>query len=114
MTPTRRGDSIPRPQPWIVRCGDRSAGRGWDELAQQHPAAADRAWVAMTSDPHRINSRQHRLRGTLGNVRIGGESLEQWQFEVTGGSRVWYAIDDPNRTLWITHAGIAHPKQTDR
>ncbi len=39
---------------------------------------------------------------------------EQWQFEVTAGGRVWYGIDGTTRTLWITHAGTAHPRQTDR
>ncbi len=40
--------------------------------------------------------------------------MEQWQFEVTSGGRIWYAIDDRARTLWLTHAGTAHPKRTDR
>jgi hypothetical protein len=40
--------------------------------------------------------------------------MEQWQFEVTAGGRIWYAIDDRTRTLWITYAGTAHPKLTDR
>jgi hypothetical protein len=29
--------------------------------------------------------------------------MEQWQFEVTSGGRIWYAIDDRTRTLWLTH-----------
>jgi hypothetical protein len=47
-------------------------------------------------------------------VKVGGVSLEQWQFEVTGSGRIWYAIDEEARTLWITRAGTGHPKQTDR
>jgi hypothetical protein len=45
---------------------------------------------------------------------VGGAALEQWQYEVTGGGRIWYAIDDDSRTLWITRAGTGHPKQTDK
>ena len=40
--------------------------------------------------------------------------MEQWQFGVTAGGRIWYGIDDTTRTLWITQAGTAHPRQTDR
>ncbi len=73
----------------------------------------DRAWVAITSDPRRVDNRQHPLRGHLGIVKVGGESLEQWQYEATAGGRIWYAIDDASRTIWITRAGTGHPKQTD-
>lgn len=48
-----------------------------------------------------------------GIVKVGDTPLEQWQYEVTGGGRIWYAIDDDARTLWITRAGAGHPKQTD-
>lgn len=41
------------------------------------------------------------------------ENLERWQYEVTGGGRVWYLIDDDNRTAWLIYAGTAHPKATD-
>jgi hypothetical protein len=67
----------------------------------------------MTSDPRRTDSRQHRLQGQLGSVLVGGVELEQWQFEVLAGGRIWYGIDDANRTLWITGATIGHPNQTD-
>ncbi|MGH7918699.1 MAG: hypothetical protein ACREQM_02010 [Candidatus Dormibacteraceae bacterium] len=92
---------------------DRQAGIGWDQLVLQAAAAADRAWAAMTSDPRRVDERQHRLRGSLGSVTVHGVSLEQWQHEVTGSGRVWYAIDDVRRTLWLTQAIPGHPKSTD-
>lgn len=44
---------------------------------------------------------------------VAGRKLDQWQYEATGGGRIWYAIDDRTRTLWITHAGTGHPKQTE-
>jgi hypothetical protein len=111
---TRRGENIPRPRPWEVRAADLRAGKGWDELVSQHTEAADRAWVAITSDPRRVDHRQHRLKGTLGSVAVAGRTLEQWQFEVTSGGRIWYAIDDDRRILWVTHAGTAHPKRTEK
>ncbi|MGW6196243.1 hypothetical protein ACWF0M_08850 [Kribbella sp. NPDC055110] len=39
--------------------------------------------------------------------------LEQWQYEVTGGGRIWYLVDVDQRTVWITYAGTGHPKATD-
>lgn len=43
---------------------------------------------------------------------IKGKPLEQWQFEVAGGGRVWYAISDVDTTVWITKASARHPNQT--
>jgi len=108
-----RGNPIPRPHPWLVRAADRQAYQGWQRLLAAVPGNLDRAWVALTSDPRHIDQRQHPLKGSLGMVKIAGSALEQWQYEVTGGGRIWYAIDDDNRTLWITRAGAGHPKDTD-
>ena len=110
---TGRGAEIPRPRPWTVRAADRQAYQGWQRLLTVVPDNLDRAWVALTNDPHQIDQRQHPLKGALGVVKVGGATLEQWQYEITGGGRIWYAIDDDARTLWITRAGAGHPKQTD-
>jgi hypothetical protein len=32
--------------------------------------------------------------GSLGTRSVNGEMLEQWQYEVTGGGRLWYCIDN--------------------
>ena len=47
------------------------------------------------------------------DVRFANTRAAQWQYEVTGGGRIWYLIDDPRRTVWITYAGTGHPKPTD-
>ncbi|WP_242002169.1 hypothetical protein [Kribbella steppae] len=39
--------------------------------------------------------------------------LDQWQYEVTGGGRIWYLVDPDKRTVWISYAGTGHPKVTD-
>ena len=110
----KRGEEIPRPNPWTVRAADRAAGIGWDQLVAQAKSSADAAWVAMTSDPRRTKERQHQLKGSLGEVVVGGVKLDQWQFEATSTGRVWFAIDDKSRTLWVTGASTGHPKQTVR
>jgi hypothetical protein len=109
----KRGEEIPRPKPWTVRAADRRAGEGWEQLVAQSSEAADRAWVAMTSDPRRTTDRQHPLKGELSQANVGGTKLDQWELEVTGSGRDFYAIDDQHRTLWITEAGPGHPKATD-
>jgi hypothetical protein len=110
---TGRGEQILRPRPWLVRAADRQAYQGWQRLLGMVPENLDRAWVALTGDPRHVDQRQHPLKGALGVVKVGGAALEQGQYEVTGGGRIWYAIDDEHRTLWITRAGTGHPKQTD-
>ncbi|WP_218002952.1 hypothetical protein [Nocardia asiatica] len=47
-------------------------------------------------------------------MKLGGVELEQWQYEITGGGRIWYAIDDADRILYLTLAGTGHPRQTER
>lgn len=111
-----RGEDLKPPSKWQVRAYDRRAALGWQQLAGQAPANLRRAWFAMTDDPRSgaDPGRQHRLKGTLGATRVNGSACEQWQYEVTAGGRVWYAIDDAAFVLWITYAGTAHPRQTDR
>ncbi|MFG3437909.1 hypothetical protein ACGF0J_11780 [Nonomuraea sp. NPDC047897] len=48
--------------------------------------------------------------GTYGSAR---RDLEQWEFEVTSGGRIRYAIDDATRTVWVIYASPRHPKDTD-
>ena len=75
---------------------------------------------AMPGDPPRRpaiggrHDRQHRLRGDLATHRHNGRDMEQWEYEVTSGGRVRYAIDDDNRTVWLIYASPRHPKDTDR
>lgn len=95
---------------------DRQAAVGWSQLPAQAPENLDRAWVAITAAPrsHDDLSRQHRLKFDPAAVKVDDLELEQWQYEVSGGGRIWYAIDDERKTLWITQAGTGHPKQTDK
>src|SRR3982750_464272 len=77
---TGRGAELPRPKPWAVRAVDRQAYQGWQRLLGAAPENLDRAWVALTSDPRHVDQRQHPLKGQLGIVKIGGATLEQWQY----------------------------------
>lgn len=98
------------------RFASSQAAAGWEQLARRAPGNLRRAFDAIRADPRSryLPDRQHRLKGSLGTAAWKGESLERWQYEVTGGGRVWYLIDDVRKTAWITYAGTGHPKATDR
>jgi hypothetical protein len=111
----RRVAPPPLPTEWDFTYLDMTAEEGWLQLCQQAPGPSRTAYEQIRREPRRRSDpdRQHRLRYEYSTKTIGGLVLEQWQYEVTGGSRVWYAIDDANRTVVMTHAGVGHPKQTD-
>ena len=109
----KRGEEVPRPTGWVLRCTERKAAVGWDNLVHQAPQAMDRAWVQITGEPRQVSERQHQLRGKLSTHHFKGHDLEVWQYEVTSAGRVWYLIDDDSRTLWVFHAGPGHPKSTE-
>ena len=39
--------------------------------------------------------------------------MDQWQYEVTAGGRLWYCIDDDAKTVWLTAVHSGHPKATE-
>ncbi|WP_218026893.1 hypothetical protein [Nocardia vaccinii] len=86
-----RGDEVRRPTGWIVRLIDRQAAKGWSVLLAQAPDNLDRAWVAITADPRCRDepARHHPLKFDLATVKVDGAELDQWQYEVTGGGRIW-------------------------
>lgn len=117
MSP-KRGDRAAPPrvgEEYDIRFDNGESAKGWEELARRAPGNLRRAYEAIRAQPRPTpaTERHHRLRGRLATVLRGGRDVEQWQSEVTGGGRVWYLIDDANRTAWITYAGTGHPKATD-
>ncbi|WP_280415527.1 hypothetical protein [Nocardia carnea] len=88
---------------------------GWEQLAKQAPANLRRAFETIRANPRSTASpeRHHRLKGTLASGSWKGATMERWQYEVTGGGRIWYLIDDTRRTAWITYAGTGHPNTTE-
>ena len=70
-------------------------------------------WEKVTEDPRTRIERQHTLRGDLGTREVSGQTMEQWQYEVTAGGRLWYCIDDDRRTIWLMDAMVGHPKATE-
>ncbi|MEV6101930.1 hypothetical protein [Nocardia sp. NPDC051981] len=117
MSP-KRGDRVAPPAidpESEIRFATTEAVAGWEDLARQAGANLRRAFETIRDDPRSTANpdRHHRLKGALGSTLWKGATLERWQYEVTGGGRIWYLIDDDKRTVWIMHAGTGHPKLTD-
>ncbi|MFI9157804.1 hypothetical protein [Kitasatospora aureofaciens] len=117
MSPKRGDRAAPPPtgEEYDLRFANSEAAEGWEHLARQATSTLRRAFEMIRAAPRAIDNlgRQHRLKNSLSTAMFKGQALERWQYEVTGGGRIWYLIDDANRTVWITYAGAGHPKATD-
>lgn len=113
--PKRRDRVAPPPfaEGWDFRFATNDAVKGWRQVCSSAATNARVAWERITADPRRRDARQHPLKGDLGTRMVNGRELEQWQYEVTAGGRIWYCIDDESRTVWMTEASPGHPKATD-
>lgn len=113
--PKRRERVAPPPKPggWDFRYATSDAASGWDKVCAAAPGNSRTAWERITGDPRFRDDRQHPLKGNLSKRVVNGEELEQWQYEVTAGGRLWYCIDDSRRIVWLTDAMPGHPKQTE-
>jgi hypothetical protein len=117
VSPKRGDRAAPPPieQEYELRFANTAAAEGWENLARQAPVNLRRAFDAIRAVPRPPGApdRHHRLKGSLATGSWKGSDYERWQYEVTGGGRIWYLIDDDRRTAWITYAGTGHPKETD-
>jgi hypothetical protein len=113
--PKRRERVAPPPaaRGWDFRYATNDAAKGWEAICAAAPGNARTAWDRITTDPRQRDTRQHPLKGSLGTRQVGARALEQWQYEVTAGGRIWYCIDDAARTVWMTDASPGHPKITE-
>lgn len=117
MSPKRGDRAAPPPigNEYDIRFANTEAADGWEHLGRHVPGNLRRGFEKIriapraTDNPHR----QHRLKGNLGTAMFKGQELERWQYEITGGGRIWYLIDDASRIAWITYAGTGHPKVTE-
>lgn len=113
-----KGDPVAPPpgkDEYAVVCHTRQAAVGWKELCNQAPGNTSDAWWQMRTDPAPVpdTPRHHQLKGSLAYGVRNGETLPQWQIEVTSGGRIWYLFDAVRRTCWLKEVHIGHPKATE-
>jgi hypothetical protein len=116
--PAKRGDRVAppaRPGCWEARFATGEGAKGWEDLCRAARSNTWEAWIVLTERPTTPENphRQHRLRGMYATREVAGVALEQWQYEVTAGGRIWYCPDPDKRIVWITDASCSHPKQTE-
>jgi len=112
----RRRDRVappPRKGGWDCRFASNDAAKSWEQLSASAPNNVRTTWELITADPRRWSRRQKPLQGRLATDTVNGIQLPQWQYEVTGGGRIWYCIDDDKRTVWVTAVHPGHPKATE-
>lgn len=39
--------------------------------------------------------------------------MDQWQYDITSGDRLWYGVDPGRRIVWLTPAAAGHPRATE-
>jgi hypothetical protein len=116
--PAKRGDRVAppgSPTGWEARFATSEAAKGWEELCRTARSNTWEAWIVLTERPTAPENpaRQHRLRGQLACHFVAGQELEQGQYEVTAGGRIWYCPEPHRRIVWIVAARTGHPKATE-
>lgn len=116
----KRGDRAAPPArtgEWTLVFATNDAAQGWEDLCSVAGGRMREVWDHLSQRPRsreRNPDRVSQLKYDLGTRELKGKKLEQWQYEVTSGGRVWYCPDDAAKVVYITHAGVGHPKATDR
>jgi hypothetical protein len=106
VPPTRKGD-------YVIR--HTNSKKGWEDLEKVARNALRDLWDLLEKSPARERSPRHYPLGkdkNLATVEVNGNTYVQWQFKVTDGGRVWYCVDEVEKVVYITHAAVAHPKET--
>ncbi len=93
-----RGKSVARPlkrSEYELVFAANDAAKGWRDLcATQGNAMAD-AWDYLTRTPDAARPPHGQLKGRYATVTREGERYTRWQYELSGGARIWYWIEPP-------------------
>lgn len=83
---------------------------------QSAPGPLWTAWQVLIKHPTEPESRHrhHRLHGKLATIKVNDRTFDQWQYEPTGGGRIWFYVQEEKRTVWLREVTFGHPKATDK
>lgn len=115
MARPKRGQQIPPPpteDQWDLRYATKES-LAFAEMEKQFPGNSAEAKARLKAAPATRTDVQKRLRGTLGTRTIGGVEMEQWQYDISSGARLWYCVDPGKRVVWLTLAATGHPRATE-
>ena len=90
-----------------MRGKNRGVETAWERLVVQYANETRECfdWLA-TNPTRRVLGRCAPLKGELGARGI-------WQYEVGGGSRVWYVVREDEHEVIVLRAAAGHPKETE-
>jgi hypothetical protein len=114
----KRGDRAAPPpigDEFDLRFANTEAANGWDHLSRHAAGNLRRAFDKIRSTPRAADDPSATTASRASSALWSGRD-RRWSAgstRCTGGGRIWYLVDDANRTAWITYAGTRHPKATD-
>lgn len=115
MVRPKRGQRLPPPPKegeWDLRYATKES-LAFAEMEKQFPGNTAEAKARLKTAPTTRTDVQKPLRGTLGTRRIGGVEMDQWQYDISSGARLWYCVDPDKRIVWLTLAAMGHPRATE-
>lgn len=89
---------------------NRSVETQWASLCSSHQGNARRCYDHLARTPKEAPIDVGRV-GQLTGDHFEGRGI--WQYEVGGGARVWYKVDEERHVVTIVRASVGHPKETE-
>ena len=114
MARPKRGNQVPPPpteDEWDLRYATKEA-LAFPEMEKQFPGNCAEAKSRLKVAPTTRTDVQEKLRGSLGTRAIAGSEMDQWQYDIASGARLWYCVDPEKRIVWLTLAAMGHPRST--
>ena len=115
MARAKRGQQVPPPPEegeWELRYATKES-LAFAEMEGQFPGNCAEAKARLKVAPTTRSDVQKHLRGSLGKRTIGGVEMDQWQYDISSGARLWYCVDPDMCIVWLTLAATGHPRATE-
>lgn len=115
MARAKRGDQVPPPsadEEWDLRYATKES-LAFPEMEKQFPGNCAEAKSRLKTAPTTRTDAQKKLRGSLEKRVIAGVEMDQWQYDIASGARLWYCVDPDKRVVWLTLAATGHPTATE-
>ncbi len=98
---------FPGPFPYEVRCKNTSVNSDWEVMCSQIPNNARRCFDHMATDPQSKPTNANRV------TALAGAYEGLYEYEVSGGGRVFYQVNVVEHQVIIVLASMGHPKGTE-